>query len=136
MSGYKRRFWQGSTDHRGVPGKPGRVVTLIESQPNTTEGMLYAIRNTDAKKIFSYLDHREKGGYIHQTVTVICNQDVEIVPAEQKLEEKQQQQPSQESSSPSSSLSVLALPEGSSVSCSLYWASESNPEYLGKTKQY
>ncbi|OWR44269.1 putative glutathione-specific gamma-glutamylcyclotransferase 2 [Danaus plexippus] len=71
IKGYHRRFYQHSIDHRGVPEKPGRVVTLIPSDdPNSIVwGIAYKIRDEDIEEVTHHLDFREKNGYSKETVT-------------------------------------------------------------------
>lgn len=63
LSGWTRRFWQGSHDHRGTPTDPGRVVTLIPEAACTCDGMAYRVPTDVAVRVFDALDHREKNGY-------------------------------------------------------------------------
>ena len=87
VQGWKRRFWQGSHDHRGVPHAPGRVVTLLPDPDASCEGMAYRIDAAAAESTFAGLDHREKNGYERHDVRLefrdgsACDGVVYIAPA-------------------------------------------------------
>ncbi|KAG5872465.1 hypothetical protein JTB14_010603 [Gonioctena quinquepunctata] len=70
IKGFERRFYQYSTDHRGTPENPGRVVTLVPSGNDCkVYGIAYKIKNSDIENVVNHLDFREKDGYERKFVT-------------------------------------------------------------------
>lgn len=63
LPGFARRFWQGSTDHRGTPEFPGLVCTLVPIEGQFCWGLAYLISDEDWPGIRDVLDYREKDGY-------------------------------------------------------------------------
>ncbi len=70
IRGWARRFWQGSTDHRGVPSAPGRVVTLIRAPRTRCWGVAYRVAAQQRNRVLDMLDHRERGGFDRARVEV------------------------------------------------------------------
>lgn len=79
IKGWTRRFWQGSTDHRGIPDAPGRVVTLVNDAESKCWGMGYKLFEENQADILQRLDHREKGGY-ERVQTPLYLSDQRVVP--------------------------------------------------------
>lgn len=73
IDGWTRRFWQGSTDHRGVPGAPGRVVTLLPEDGARCWGRAFRVADTESETVLARLDYREKGGYRLEEVVLHFN---------------------------------------------------------------
>ncbi len=69
ITGWQRRFWQSSTDHRGTALAPGRVLTLVEAEGEVW-GMAYAIARDAWPGIEAALEVREQQGYARLTVDI------------------------------------------------------------------
>ena len=67
ISGWARRFWQGSHDHRGLDHDPGRVVTLVAAPAEHCDGRAFLVE----PEVFEHLDHREKNGYERISVEIM-----------------------------------------------------------------
>ena len=79
ITGWSRRFWQGSPDHRGTPEAPGRVVTLIPTPGVRCDGLCFKVAEAHVPEAFAVLDHREQAGYARHRISVALA-DGRVVP--------------------------------------------------------
>ena len=75
IENWARRFWQASTDHRGLPHAPGRVVTLVPEAAARCWGMAYRVDGEGLEQVLADLDARESGGYERREVEVHLGSD-------------------------------------------------------------
>lgn len=80
ITGFSRRFFQGSPDHRGVPQDPGRVVTLVPEADAKCYGIAYQIPASEQESAILSLDYREKGGYEQTTTEFFPSDGSEKIP--------------------------------------------------------
>jgi len=80
LPGFRRRLWQGSPDHRGVPGAPGRVATLVsvpgppgDADPDACGGCAYRVAPAQVEAILAALDHRESAGFVRRHLPVYAS---------------------------------------------------------------
>jgi len=74
IKNWSRRFWQGSTDHRGTPSSPGRVVTLVSQAGEVCWGRAYRVGQEYEAEVLASLDHREKGGYERLNIDIFFDE--------------------------------------------------------------
>jgi len=72
IKGYERRFWQGSSHHRGTPEKPGRVLTLTKVDEGKCWGIVFEVSGSEKiRRALDYLQMREQS---------LGHYDISIVP--------------------------------------------------------
>lgn len=72
ITGWIRRFWQGSTNHRGVPGAPGRVVSLVPDESAVCRGMAYRVDSKAYRAAVETLRAREQG-YVGVPTSIVLD---------------------------------------------------------------
>lgn len=79
IDGWTRRFYQGSRDHRGVPGSPGRVVTMLRERGACTYGVAFHVPASERARVLDSLDEREQGGYERQDLEMTRADDGSVL---------------------------------------------------------